>query len=130
MSRAKSGGPVAFRPSSNVYDIRKDLFGAEQVKRIDSSMDFNRRHEDLVCPAGYEQDEKASNRCIFKGIPYPSWYKWYDPLKDAVMKSMEKEGSDGGVPIPVSASASVEGSETIYGKYNTKTAKTNRYRRE
>lgn len=125
MSRAKSGGPVAFRPSSNVYDIRKDLFGAEQVKRIDSSMDFNRRHEDLVCPAGYEQDEKASNRCIYKGIPYPSWYTLRDPFKDAVMEKVERE-----VPIPEPDSTAVEGSEPIYGKYNTKTAKTNRYRRE
>ena len=127
MSRAKSSGPVAFRPSSNVYDIRKDLFGAEQVKRIDSSMDFNRRHEDLVCPAGYEQDAKTANRCIFKGIPYPSWYKWHDPLKDSVMKSLESEG---GMPIPKPDSSAVEGTETIYGKYSTKTAKTAKYRRE
>ena len=79
---------AAFRPSTNVYDIRRELFGKKQVKDIDSTMDFNLRHENWVCPDGWEQ---KGNRCVFQDIPYPTWYAWNEPFKARVLRELKKD---------------------------------------
>lgn len=79
---------AAFAPSRSVFDPRKQLFGKQRTKEIDSTLDFNLNDWCYGCPLGYDQH---GNRCTLVEKPYPTFYKGVDIWKSKVLKEMQKD---------------------------------------
>ena len=76
-----------FKRSTNIHDIRKNLFDKDDVKRIDCSLDHNLRDENLVCPRGFEQ---VGRRCIHRETPDHGIVLNRDPFAEKVLRELKK----------------------------------------
>jgi len=91
MSRSKpslSCGKAQHSVSTSVYDLRKKIFDPRYINSIDNTLDYNLVNWEVSCPLGYEQEGK---RCKYVEMPYPTWYKGQDIMKQLVMRELQKE---------------------------------------
>jgi len=84
---SKYSSSAGFRQSSNAYDIRKNLFDKDDVKKIDCTLNHNLRDENWVCPLGFEQ---VGRRCIYRETPDHGIVYNRDPFMTKVLEEMKK----------------------------------------
>lgn len=80
---------AGFRPSTNVYDVRKEIFPPNYVEAVDNTLDFNLNYWEVQCPLGYEQRKVGDKRrCVYKEMPYPTFYRGHDIFKAKVLEKL------------------------------------------